>query len=75
MFQDHERINRINRIMRIMSVSLAYHGKKTEFLNSFVSLTSKRIMRIIFARVCILRKKERNKERKNVNHALFKNKK
>jgi hypothetical protein len=41
------------RIMRIMSVSLAYHGKKREFLNSFVSLTRKRIIRIMFVRVCL----------------------
>jgi hypothetical protein len=39
------------RINRIMSVSLAYHGKKKEFLSSFVSLISKRINRIIF--VCV----------------------
>ena len=40
-------------IMHIMGISWAYHGKKTEFLNSFVSLTSKHIMRIIFTCVCL----------------------
>jgi len=46
---------RINRIKRIMSVSLAYHGKKKEFLNSFVSLIPKRINRIMFTCVCPLK--------------------
>jgi hypothetical protein len=41
------------RIMRIMSVSLAYHGKKKEFLNDFASLIQKRIMRIMFWRACL----------------------
>ncbi len=48
-----KRINRINRINRIMSVSSAYHGKKSEFLNRFVSLTRERINRIMFVRVCL----------------------
>ncbi len=49
-----KRINRINRINRIVSVSLAYHGLKSEFLNSFVSLILQRINRIIFRRVSLL---------------------
>lgn len=40
------------RIIRIMGVSLAYHDKKTEFLNSFVSLILQRINRIMVKRVC-----------------------
>jgi hypothetical protein len=53
------------RIMRIISVSLAYHGKKTEFLNNFVSLSLQRINRIIFVCVpacllkpCLIKKKK-----------------
>ena len=43
-----KRINRIMRIMSIMSVSLRIIGLKSEFLNIFVSVTKKRIMRIMF---------------------------
>ena len=48
-----KRINRINRIIRIITVSLAYHGLKSKFLNSFVLLTTQRINRIIFACACL----------------------
>jgi len=39
-------------IIHIIGISSAYHSKKKEFLNSFVSLTPKHIIHIIFTRVC-----------------------
>ena len=60
------------RINRIMSVSLAYHAQKSEFLNSFVSLISRRINRIIFTRVPLL-KKEKKESRKRKKQTPFLN--
>jgi hypothetical protein len=41
------------RYNRYIGVTLCYIGLKSEFFNSFVSLTAQRIMRIMFRRVSL----------------------
>lgn len=60
-------INRIKRNNRHISATLAQHCKKTEFLNSFLSLTPQRNNRNMVTRVCLFNYLAFFKDKKNNN--------